>query len=285
MTVTRPGTAIRGTSPVQMAAAATDNPAGFLLNASTSSGLSPVYTVAPVVVNGVTKDPICSVDDSGIVTWLYDLTLTASQPGYDANGAKCLVTVSQPGDANFAPAADQVIEITATHEANPVLPPGGVVVTKSPGVKMSRKGGTFVGSQDSLTVTISKTAVSLKPGSRGGYIGPIKATITIPYKVMVKGVLTDKTQVCVINYGQLTKMKPTDPKAYAWKTFPNTKSCTANGDALKYFNAGNGFVQATMVIERDRKFSTTLLRIDPGKGGKNPKRIFPTKRLYTFNIG
>ncbi|MEN9752076.1 MAG: hypothetical protein RLZZ600_1123, partial [Actinomycetota bacterium] len=131
-------------------------------------------------------------------------------------------------------------------------------------------------------IVASKTKITLNPSARGGYTGPITVVYTIPYTVKIKNVVTAKTQVCTIKFGQLTKMKKTDRLAYKTKTFTTKTLCTANKDVLAFYNAGNRLV-INAVITRDRRWSTTYVARmgDDGKGAK----IYPTKARYTVRIG
>jgi hypothetical protein len=94
LTVTAPGETVTGSQPVATAPTATDNPAGFKLVASLTSGLDPIFDVIPLKnPNGTERSPNCAVDEVGVVTWLYDTTLAPTAPGYDADGRKCRVSI------------------------------------------------------------------------------------------------------------------------------------------------------------------------------------------------
>ncbi len=284
LVITAPGETIPDTSPAETADAATDDPAGFILSVTATSGLTPLFAVVPAKdAAGKALAPNCKVDETGTVTWLYDLTLVAGKPGFNRNGNTCRIQVTQPGDKNFDGVKPQFIDLVATHNSSPSA--GGALVADKKVISIPRKGGTYSGSQDSLAFLMTKTSVTAKPSSSGGYIGPIKATITVPYKVTVNGVLENRTQVCVINYGQIKPLKASDPKAFVRKVFATTVVCKFNSEAFSYFSAGNPFRGITFLVERDRRFATTYLKIDPGNGKTKPFPIVPTKRQYTINLG
>lgn len=303
LTVTAPGETVPGSSPEVVAPAATDDPAGFKLAASLTSGLDPVYTVIPAKnPNGTDKDPNCAVDDSGTVTWLYDLTLTATSPGYDVNGDKCRVAISHPGNSNYGSVATQFLDLDATHvDAAPQNDDSNV----EPGVSVGlpRTGGTISKGGVGFTVKVTPTGVTVQPISRGLYIGPITANITIEYK---KNNVT-QTQSCTTSFGiairdakknvitnpaletkaaidAITKpyraMPKGGPKGYlAGKNFTNSVTCVLSKDAVDFFKAG-GQLKANAEVIRDRRWPTTYKAAKP-----NGEKIAPRTVNWVLKVG
>ena len=303
LTVTAPGETVVGSDPEVTAPAATDDPAGFKIVAELTSGLDPIYTVIPAKnPNGTDKDPNCAVDDSGTVTWLYDMTLTATSPGYDVNGDKCRVAISHPGNGNYGPVVTQYLDLDATHVD---AAPQNDDSTVEPGVSVGlpRTGGTISKGGVGFTVKVTPTGVTVQPISRGLYIGPITANITIEYK---KNNVT-QTQSCTTSFGiairdakkkvitnpaletkaaidAITKpyraMPKGGPKGYlAGKNFTNSVTCVLSKDAVDFFKAG-GQLKANAEVIRDRRWPTTYKAAKP-----NGEKIAPRTVNWVLKVG
>lgn len=303
LTVTAPGETVVGASPAVTAPEATDDPAGFKLAATLSSGLDPVYTVIPAKnPNGTDKDPNCAVDDAGNVTWLYDMTLATTAPGYDVNGGKCRVAISHPGNTNYGSVATQFLDLVVTH-VTPSAPNDDNNV--EPGVSMGlpRTGGTVSKGGVGFTVKVTPTGVTVQPISSGLYIGPITAKISIEYKVGT----AVQTQACSTSFGIAIRdakknvvtnpaletkaaiaaitapyraMPKGGPKGYlASKKFTNSVTCALNKDAIAFFKAG-GQLKANAEVLRDRRWPTTYKAAKP-----NGEKIAPRTVNWVLKVG
>jgi alpha-tubulin suppressor-like RCC1 family protein len=257
-----PGT----TSGLLTAPEATDSVSGFQLMASLSSGLIPNFQAA--------DSTICTVDAQGNVAWIGDLVKFPTQV--------CTVTISQDGDANFNAITPQVVQFTARH-VPPQPPVGGYIVEPDGSLAVGRTGGLAAsGGEGVAVVVVTGSKITITPFSKGLYIGPITATVTIPYYVRIKNIATLKQQVCTIKFGILKKYKLGDPKAFTQKNFPNKKSCLLNKDAMAYFSEGNRLLP-TIVVKRDRRWPTTYLA-KTGSNGKGAK-IWPRIKTWHLTIG
>ena len=303
LTVTAPGEVIPGSNPQVIAPAATNDPAGFRIAASLSSGLDPVYTVVPAKnPDGTDREPNCAVDESGNVTWLYDMNLAETAPGFDVNGDKCRVAISHPGDANYGPVVTEFLDLVAD-KVEPAAPSDDDNV--EPGVSMGlpRTGGTAYKGGVGFTVKVTPTGVTVQPISRGLYIGPITANITIEYKVNNQ----TQSQFCTTSFGiairdakknvitnpaletraaidAITKpyraMPKGGPKGYlAGKSFTNSVTCALNKDAVAFFKAG-GQLKANAEVIRDRRWPTTYKATKP-----NGERIAPRTVNWVLKVG
>lgn len=262
-----PGAQIPGLLPAVFAPAATDAKTGFKLVASANSGLPLTY---------VSLNPtVCEVDQDGIVSWIADIAKT---PALNT----CKVSVTQAGNANYDPLPATSLTLTATHVAT-VAPPGGVITDPEVAGAIGKNGGKAVFGSDGFGVQITSKVVTITPYGEGILIGPITATVTIPYKELVKGKLTPKTQVCVTKFG-ITKKMTLAQGALKSKKFTTTVKCTLNAAAFAWFKAGNALaVKATVV--RDRRWPTTYLKV---VGKESPRKGWPlyqTKKLYKLTIG
>ena len=303
LTVTAPGETVPGSNPAAVAPAATDDPAGFRIAASLTSGLDPVYTVVPAKnPDGTDREPNCAVDETGNVTWLYDMTLTSTSPGYDLNGDKCRVAISHPGDNNYGSVVTQFLDLDATHVDAPAQNDDSTV---EPGVSMGlpRTGGTAYKSGVGFTVKVTPSGVTVQPISKGLYIGPITANITVEYK---KGNVT-QTQSCTTSFGIALRdskknvitnpaletkaaiaaitapyraMPKGGPKGYlAGKTFTNSVTCVLGKDAVDFFKAG-GQLKANAEVIRDRRWPTTYKAAKP-----NGEKIAPRTVNWVLKVG
>jgi hypothetical protein len=280
--------------------AVTDSPYGFQINATSTSGLPLTYTV-PTPATG---DPVCSVDESGNVTWNADLTVN---PVPEAS-KYCDVTVSQPGDGGYDKASDVVLHLgPATHSTAP-LPDN--YVQSEPGVTQGfpRTGGTLSKGGVGFIVAIDakKKTFTVKPISRGLYIGPITAEISIQYRLGTqtltqtcstsfgtaamdkKTIITDRSKETPAAIAAVTKPfvklqaagKKYGPTGYlSAKQFTNSVACSLNKDAYAYFAAGAA-IHATALVTRDRRWPTTYARQKP-----NGTPIAPTRVLWNLTIG
>jgi hypothetical protein len=303
LTVTAPGEVIPGSDPEETAEEANDDPAGFRISATLDSGLDPVYTVVPAKnPNGKDRDPNCAVDESGSVTWLYDLTLAPTAPGYDANGNKCRVAISHPGNRNYGAVETQFLDLVAEH-VTPSPPSDDDNI--EPGVEMGlpRTGGTAYKGGVGFTVKVTPTGVTVQPISKGLYIGPITANISVEYK---KDNVT-QTQTCSTSFGialrdskkkvitnpaletkaaitAITKpyraMPKGGPKGYlAAKNFTNSVTCVLGKDAVAFFKAG-GQLKANAEVLRDRRWPTTYKASKP-----NGEVIAPRTVNWVLKVG
>lgn len=197
-TIIEPGSVIPG--GIEKAPLATDDPLGFQLYASVTSGLPPVY---------VSLDPnVCSVDAGGVVIWDADLTAVPKV----ASDFKCRIQVSHPGNVGYKAAAPKIITLTATH-VEPPAPEGGVAKEPEQLAALPASGGTTAekgGNKFVVKVDKGKKTVTVQPVSKGRWIGPIYADITITYTP--KGSATAKTQVCKRNYFGIAVVDPKTKK-------------------------------------------------------------------------
>ena len=166
----------------------TDDPNGFKLYANATSGLTPTYE---------SLDPnICSIDVNGLVTWDADLTIT---PRVESDFS-CRVKVTQPGNTTYSAAPPQTITLVATH-VEPPAPEGGVAKEPAQSASLPAAGGTtplLGGTGFKVIVDSKKKTVTVQPMSKGRWIGPIYADITI--KHLPKGSTTPYVQTCKRNY-------------------------------------------------------------------------------------
>lgn len=280
---------------------ATDDPRGFKLTTTVSSGLAPVFEVVPPL----TGEPSCTVEDDGTVTWQADLVGPPTPP---ASAYNCRIKVSQPGNAGYNAATPVVLALTASH-TDAVVPEG--YVQNDPGVTVGlpRTGGTLSKGGVGFIVAIDpkKKTFTVKPISKGLYIGPIQAAVTIEYRQAgltktqtcstVFGIsaldskkkpITDKTKETPASVATVTKPylalaakgKKYGATGYlAPKNFTNSAACALNKDAYAYFASGAS-IKATAVVIRDRRWPTTYARQKP-----NGFVITPTRVLWNLSIG
>jgi hypothetical protein len=303
LTVTAPGAVIPGSSPAETAPAATNDPAGFRISASLDSGLDPIYTVIPAKnPNGSDRDPNCSVDEAGTVTWMYDLTLAPTAPGYDANGNKCRVAISHPGNKDYGSVVTQFLDLVAA-AVTPSAPSDDDMMDPSVSEGLPRTGGTISKGGVGFTVKVTPTGVTVQPISSGLYIGPITANISIEYKknnvVMTqscstsfgiairdsrKNVITNPALETKAAIDAITKpyraMPKWGAKGYlASKKFTNSVTCNLNKDAVEFFKAG-GQLKANAEVIRDRRWPTTYKASKP-----NGEKILPRTVNWVLKVG
>jgi CshA-type fibril repeat protein len=264
---------------------ASDDPRGFKILTTVSSGLDPIYeVVAPLI-----GEPSCSVEDDGTVTWQADIS-TLPVP---AANRTCDVVVSQPGNAGYNAATPVTVRLNATH-VDAVLPEG--YIQQDPAVTngMPRTGGTVSKGGVGFIVKIDpkKKTFTVKPISRGLYIGPITAQITVEYK---KNNVT-QYQRCTTKFGiRAASSKPADVKKVvapflkmpkygakgylAPKKFENSAACALNKDAYAYFASGAS-IKAVAEVTRDRRWPTTYVKAMP-----NGTPIVPARVLWNLSVG
>jgi hypothetical protein len=247
-------------------------------------------------------DATCAVDDGGNVTWLYDMTLAATAPGYDVNGDKCRIAISHPGNKNYGPVVTQFLDVTA-EAVEPSAPSDDDTVEPGVAMGLPRTGGTAYKNGVGFNVKVTKTGVTVQPISKGLYIGPITATITIEYK---KNNVT-QTQMCSTSFGiairdskkkvitnpaletkaaitAITKpyraMPKYGKKGYlAAKNFTNSVTCALNKDAVAFFKSG-GQLKANAEVFRDRRWPTTYKAAKP-----NGEKILPRTVNWVLKVG
>ena len=174
---------------------------------------------------------------------------------------------------------------------------------------MSRNGGTLSKGGVGFVVAIDpkKKTFTVKPISRGLYIGPITADISIQYRLGTqtltqtcttsfgtaavdakKAIITDPTKETPAAVAAVTKPflklqaagKKYGPTGYlSPKQFTNSVACSLNKDAYAYFAAGAA-IHATAMVTRDRRWPTTYARQKP-----NGTPIAPTRVQWNLTIG
>jgi hypothetical protein len=262
-TYVAPGEIIPGTSPVKRAPEATDNPAGFALQYSLNSGLTPVYT---------SLDPNnCSVDPDGTVTWQVDVKA-------EPNKNTCRVTVSEPGNAAYNALPLETLTITAKPSSVPYVP-GTPISEKPVFTSLPRTGGKASAGPDTFAVTVKNNTVEVQPFSKGLYIGPITANVSVPYKALVNGIWVDKTQTCTTKFG-VQKAIAANKNPMALKQFTNSIKCALNKEAFAWFKAGNS-LDITAKVLRTRLYPTTLKPFDP----KLKRPIAPKTVTWHLQVG
>jgi CshA-type fibril repeat protein len=303
----------------------TDDPNGFKLHASASSGLPPVYE---------TLDPnICSVDANGIVTWDADLTVV---PRVESD-FKCRVKVSQPGDTTYSAAPAQTITLTATH-VEPPAPEDGIAKEPTQSASLPATGGTtpmIGGNSFKVIVDNKKKTVTVQPVSKGRWIGPIYADIKITYTP--KGTTTPQVQMCKRNFFGIAVLdskkamvtpplggdhlvipenakhkksvdalikkyqamtnkfsttktvkgkKVTTPGYLDWKPLVGQATCVLDSKAYAAWKSGVP-IEATATVTRDRRWPTTYTKYKSydWKKKSNNGIIYPTVVEWVIKIG
>ena len=157
--------------------------------------------------------------------------------------------------------------------------PGTIVSEKPVFASVPRTGGRVASGPDTFAVTVKSNTVEVQPFSRGLYIGPITATVTIPYKVLVNGVYVDKSQTCTTKFG-VQKAIAANKNPMAMKQFTNSMKCALNKDAFAWFKAGNS-LDITAKVVRIRLYPTTLKPFDP----KQKRPIAPKQVIWHLMVG
>jgi hypothetical protein len=303
----------------------TDDPAGFKLHSSASSGLTPKYE---------SVDPnICSVDANGIVTWDADLTVV---PRVESDFS-CRVKVSQPGDTTYSAAPPQTITLVATH-VEPPAPEDGIAKETGQSASLPAKGGTtpmIGGNSFKVIVDNAKKTVTVQPVSKGRWIGPIYADIKITYTA--KGATTQSVQMCKRNffgiavldskkamvapplggdplvipenakykksvdalikkYQSMTQKfsttktvngkKVVTPGYLDWKPLVGQATCVLDTKAYAAWKSGVQ-IEATATVTRDRRWPTTYTKYKSydWKKKSNNGTIYPTVVEWVIKIG
>lgn len=303
----------------------TDDPNGFKLYASASSGLTPKYE---------SLDPnICSIDVNGLVIWDADLTIT---PRVESDFS-CRVKVTQPGNTTYSAAPPQTITLVATH-VEPPAPEGGVAKEPAQSASLPAAGGTtplLGGTGFKVLVDSKKKTVTVQPMSKGRWIGPIYADIKISY--LPKGSSTPYVQTCKRNYFGIaiynsknamvapplggdnmvvpelptyktavtalikkyqampgkfatTKVvkgkKVVTPGYLDWKPLFGQTTCVLDSKAYAAWKSGIQ-ISATATVTRDRRWPTTYAKYKSydWKNKSNNGLIFPTVVEWNLKIG
>ena len=258
-TIIQPGAVIPG--GIEKAPLATDDPLGFQLYASVGSTLPPVYK---------SLDPnVCSVDAGGVVIWDADLTAVPKV----ASDFKCRIEVSHPGNLTYKAAPPKVITLTATH-VEPPAPEDGVTKEPDQLASLPASGGTTAekgGNKFVVKVDKGKKTVTVQPISKGRWIGPIYADITITYTP--KGATVAKTQVCKRNYFGIAVV---DPKTKKMVTPALTGSPLVIPEKSKYSTQVTALIKKYQAMKG--KFSTT-------KTVKGKKVTYPGYLDYKYFNG
>jgi hypothetical protein len=323
VSIVTPGTAIPG--GLLIAPMPTDDPAGFKLHASASSGLTPVYE---------SVDPnVCSVDANGLVTWDADLTVV---PRVESDFS-CRVRVSQPGDTTYSAAPPQTITLVATH-VEPPAPEDGIAKEPTQAASLPASGGTTPmvgGNSFKVIVDNKKKTVTVQPVSKGRWIGPIYADIKITYTA--KGSSTPSVQMCKRNFFGIAVLdskkamitpplggdhlvipenakhkksvdalikkyqamtnkfsttktvkgkKVTIPGYLDWKPLVGQATCVLDSKAYAAWKSGVP-IEATATVTRDRRWPTTYTKYKSydWKKKSNNGIIYPTVVEWVIKIG
>ena len=321
--IVTPGQAIPG--GFLIAPMPTDDPAGFKLYASVTSGLPPVYE---------SLDPdVCSVDANGTVTWDADLTVL---PRVESDFS-CRIKVSNPGDITYSTALPKTITLVATH-VEPPAPEGGITKEAPQSASLPAKGGTtpmIGGNSFKVTVDTGMKKITVQPISKGRWIGPIYAEIKISYTP--KGSTVKQTQQCQRNtFGiaildskkvmvtpalggnplvvpenakykkavtamiksyqsmnqkfSTTKMvkgkKVVSPGYLDWKPLIGETTCVLDSKAYAAWKSGVQ-IEASATVTRDRRWPTTYTRYKSydWKKKSNNGIIYPTVVEWAIKIG
>jgi hypothetical protein len=321
--IVTPGTLIPGgllTAPMP-----TDDPVGFKLYASVTSGQTPDYE---------SLDPnVCSIDAIGTVTWKADLTVV---PRVEANFS-CRVKVSHAGNMIYSAAPPETITLVATH-VTPSVPVDGVTREPAQSASLPANGGTtpmVEGNSFQVTVDEKKKIVLVQPVSRGRWIGPIYADIKISY--IPKGSTEKQVQMCKRDYfgiavldskkvmvspplggnplvvpemakhkkavtDLITKYQKMDQKYSTtkivkgkkvvtpgyldWKPLIGNKTCVLDSKAYAAWKSG-AQIEASATVTRDRRWPTTYTRYMSWNWKKKSNNgiIYPTVVEWVIKIG
>jgi len=321
--IVTPGTAIPG--GILIAPMPTDDPLGFKLYGSVTSGLTPVYE---------SLDPnVCSVDESGTVTWDADLTVL---PRVESDFS-CRVSVSNPGDTTYSAAAPKVITLVATH-VEPPAPEGGITKEPTQYASLPATGGATPmvgGNSFAVIIDKNKKTITVQPRSKGRWICPIYADIKISYTP--KGSTEKQVQLCKRNYfgiavldskknmvapplggnplvvpenakykkavDALIKQYRAMPRSFSsikivkgkkvvvpgyneWKPLFGQTTCVLDSKAYAAWKSGVQ-IEATATVTRDRRWPTTYTRYKSydWKKKSNNGTIYPTFVEWVIKIG
>jgi hypothetical protein len=211
----------------------TDSADGFDLEVSTTSGLTPVFVSA--------TPTICDVTEDGHVTGL-------------ALG-KCVVNITQPGDAKFAAIAPTQMEFTITADS------GQPTVDNGDPLRPTSLAGGSLTKMGDVGFTWNKKLAALSVETYGIWIGRINAVS----EFTVDG----KSYRCNVDFGILKAMASKTPAqrklAMARKVFKATAPfCNAKTEAQAFAALKKGFagLQVKVTITRFRMYPTTYKPIN-----------------------
>jgi hypothetical protein len=232
--------------------AATDSADGFDLAVTASSGLIPSFVS--------TTPDICDVTDDGHVTGI--------------KAGHCVVTITQAGDARFAPIAATTMQFDI--KTDPGLP---TVDNGDPLHPTSLANGLLNNIGD-VGFTWNKKLAALTVQTYGIWIGKINA--------ISEFTIAGKAYKCSVDFGILKAMASKTPAqvklAMAHKTFKaNAPFCNVKTEAAAYKALKAGYVglNVKVTITRYRMFPTTYKPIIP----KINKPIATQVRIIYINLG
>ena len=211
----------------------TDSADGFDLEVSSSSGLAPIFST--------TTPTICEVTEDGHVTGL-------------ALG-RCVVTVSQPGDARFAAAPSSTMELNITADA------GGPAIDNGDPLRPTSLAAGGLKKMGDAGFTWDKKLANLSIETYGIWIGKINA--------ISEFTIAGKTYKCSVDFGILKAMASKTPAerklAMAKKVFKASKPfCNAKTEAAAWSALKKGYVglDVKVTITRFRMYPTTYKPIN-----------------------
>jgi len=254
LTVTKSAQTLNVVLPAdtQPATPATDSADGFDIQYTTSSGLTPSFVS--------TTPAICDVTDDGHVTGI--------KPG------TCVLSVTQAGDARFAPVAATTIQFAITADS------GAPTVDNGDPLHPTSLAGGALTKMGDVGFTWDKKLGNLSVETYGIWIGKINAVSEFT--------IAGKAYKCSVDFGILKAMPSktaADLKAAmakkvfkASKPFCNAKTETAAWTALKKGYVG---LDVKVTITRYRMYPTTYLPIN----AKTKKPITTQVRAVYLTLG
>ena len=232
--------------------AATDSADGFDLAVTASSGLIPSFVS--------TTPDICDVTDDGHVTGI--------------KAGHCVVTITQAGDARFAP-----IEAT-TMQFDIKTDPGLPTVDNGDPLHPTSLANGLLNNIGDVGFTWNKKLAALTVQTYGIWIGKINA--------ISEFTIAGKAYKCSVDFGILKAMAAKTPAqvklAMAHKTFKaSAPFCNVKTEAAAYKALKAGYVglNVKVTITRYRMFPTTYKPIIP----KINKPIATQVRIIYINLG
>jgi hypothetical protein len=168
------------------------------------------------------NEDVCTVDGAGNITGLQATNGTT---------LRCVITVKQPGDLRYAPAADQTLEVTITTAADPADDAPAVGDGILTPVAVANGGpNTFTATNDpGFELSWDKANGKLIPRATGVYTGFIQAKLTFTKA----GV----TYTCSVVFGSNAVMKNSKPAekkaAKALKTFTTKNAFCSDPNEIK----------------------------------------------------
>ena len=281
LTFVAPGSVIPGGTT--NADAATNKATGFQLVASSNSALPLTY---------VSQNPdICSVDETGVVTWLVDPSL--------AGNANCAVAVSQAGNAQWDALSPQVINLTASKYIGPPVPDNYVVPEPTVDVNLPHAGGTLdIAGAGKVKVSVTSKGFVFSTVMSSFFIGVATNNFTIGYLAKNKaGNMVAATAKCTLKAGA-TKAMPIKTAAQKKAAYAKSKvmnvggTCPLSKDALAYYNSGKQLT-VKWVLNKDRRWPTTYGKVVPkdakSAGLPYSKRVgmklYASVKVVNFKLG